>query len=73
MIEKIMAIWSHLLPNKTFDLNANFFDCGGNSILLAYLQWHLEKSFFITLSAIEFFSYPTIAGMAELVALKRST
>jgi methionyl-tRNA formyltransferase/acyl carrier protein len=67
IIEKVLEIWSRLLPKQAFDINDNFFDCGGNSILLAYLQWHIEKAFPIKLSVIDFFSHPTVMNMAQLI------
>lgn len=64
---QIIAIWKRLLPNHTFDLKDNFFDCGGNSILLAALQGHLEKCFSIKFPIIEFFNHSTIAEMTKMV------
>lgn len=70
IIDKVKVIWSLLLGDKSFELDDNFFDLGGDSLLLAYLQWHLEKIFSINISIVEFFSNPTIMEMAELVETK---
>lgn len=68
---EIRKIWAALLPGQCFDLDDNFFDSGGNSVLLASLQQKLECFFEINLSILEFFTHPTISDMANMVKKKK--
>jgi amino acid adenylation domain-containing protein len=64
---QIAEIWKKVLLNSEFNLDDNFFDCGGNSILLVNMQNLLEAHFSIKVPMVEFFKYPTIVDMARRI------
>lgn len=65
--KKLTLIWSKLLASVGFSTKDNFFDCGGNSLLLTYLQWHIEKTFSLNLPLIELFKHPTISSLTQII------
>ena len=66
--QKITAIWRDVLPVNTFGRDENFFDLGGNSLLLASVHNRLEKLVGRELSLIELFRYSSVALQAEYLA-----
>jgi len=67
-VEQIMAdIWSELLGREGIGIHDNFFDVGGNSLLLIRMFSRLEKKFPGQLSVSELFSYTTIAQLSTLL------
>ncbi|MCX7124068.1 MAG: amino acid adenylation domain-containing protein [Gammaproteobacteria bacterium] len=67
VMQKIVEIWHAILPESSFEIEDNFFDCGGNSILLISLQEKLEKTFSIELPIVEFFIHPNVESMTTVV------
>ena len=66
---KIRKIWIELLDLRDDEFNeaSNFFDLGGNSLLLPKLQDSFNKTFSINLQIIDFFRFPTISKLAQHV------
>jgi amino acid adenylation domain-containing protein len=63
--EQIIAeIWQEILQKENIDLNDNFFDIGGHSLLLTQVQEKLESSFQINLTITDLFKYPSISSLA---------
>jgi hypothetical protein len=52
--------------------DANFFDLGGHSLLLAELQVRLQEELAVDVSIVEMFQYPTVAGLAAHLERGRS-
>ena len=67
VVAEIVKIWQSVLSYHNFDITDNFFDCGGNSLLLLDLQAAIEKRFSISLPILEFFKYTTVKDMAKMV------
>ncbi len=65
--KSVLNIWRNLIFNIDFGLEDNFFDCGGNSVLLVRLQQQLEECFNVEISMIDLFSNPSVRKMADLV------
>ncbi|AFZ36200.1 amino acid adenylation domain protein [Stanieria cyanosphaera PCC 7437] len=64
--EQIIAeIWQEILQRENIDVNDNFFDVGGHSLLLAQVQEKLESSFQINLTITDLFKYPSISSLAN--------
>ncbi|GAB4243673.1 MAG: hypothetical protein Kow0049_33330 [Stanieria sp.] len=64
--EQIIAeIWQEILQKENIDVNDNFFDVGGHSLLLAQVQEKLESSFQMNLTITDLFKYPSISSLAN--------
>jgi len=78
-IEKALAeIWKQLLGVTEVGVDDNFFDLGGDSLLLMRLQLLVQEKFHAELAVAEMFEFPTIATLAArlgqgAVALAPST
>ncbi|WP_181427867.1 AMP-binding protein [Pseudomonas mosselii] len=62
----LVQLWADLLGHTGFDIRTNFFEAGGNSLLLLALHDRLpgKESGADTLSVIELFTYTTVEQMA---------
>lgn len=60
----MIRIWRQVLKIEELDLNSNFFDLGGHSLLLARLQTLLKREFNVQLTAAEVFRHPTVRTLA---------
>nr|WP_075883422.1 non-ribosomal peptide synthetase [Candidatus Protochlamydia sp. W-9] len=73
IIEKeLQTIWAVLLNLKTEDIYVedNFFDLGGNSLLLMQLQTRIYKAFSKSVTLDSFFQYPSIKTYASFLQQK---
>jgi acyl carrier protein len=61
----LIGIWSGLLGVTSVDITDNFFDLGGDSLLLMRVQVKIREAFNVNLAAAEMFEYPTISGLAR--------
>ena len=64
---QIAAIWSDLLRVDRIDVNDNFFDLGGHSLLMVRLQTRLREVVGADIGIVELFRYPTVASLAAFV------
>ena len=63
LTERIQAIWCEILGIEQAAINDNFFDLGGDSVLLGRVLVYLRRDLQRDLSFTELFSYPTIASL----------
>jgi D-alanine--poly(phosphoribitol) ligase subunit 1 len=68
----LRGVWSEVLGREQFDASDNFFDLGGTSLLAVEAHALLQQRLNVTLSLVEFFTYPTIAGLAAFLAASPS-
>lgn len=61
----IYDIWSELLQERSLDINATFFELGGNSLLAVKMRSKLEKQFNVSISIVDIFEHTTIGKLAE--------
>lgn len=61
----IAKIWQSVLQLEGVGINDNFFDLGGNSLLLNQSANKLAEIFGVQLSIVELFQYPTISALAQ--------
>lgn len=66
--QRIAAIWSDVLGQKTVGRDDSFFDLGGNSLRATRLLARLAQELAIRLSTHELYENPTVGGMAALAA-----
>lgn len=69
---ELKSIWSDLLEMADIDRDSNFFDIGGNSLTLPRLKKRIASQFQIQVAQVDFFRYPTLAGLAEHISDKLS-
>ncbi|MGA8290422.1 MAG: condensation domain-containing protein [Acidobacteriaceae bacterium] len=61
---EMMRIWRQILKIDEVDVNSNFFDLGGHSLLLTKMQQILKREYGVQLTAAEVFRRPTIGALA---------
>jgi amino acid adenylation domain-containing protein len=65
---RIAALWEELLAAPVVDVNADFFDIGGHSLLAARLIFKVQREFGVAPSLAVFVdSARTVAGLAALI------
>ncbi len=70
-IEKsLYQIWSELFPGKEFEENTDFFDIGGNSLILMKCSFLIEKKLAITCPIHELIKLRTIRDLSEFLKRK---
>ena len=63
--QAIAAVWQEVLGVKTVGIHDNFFDLGGQSLLLAKVWSKLRGQFQREPTMLDLFHYPTIAALAR--------
>ncbi|MGY3621905.1 amino acid adenylation domain-containing protein [Bradyrhizobium sp. USDA 10063] len=67
-VEAVIArIWAEVLKRPQLDVNANFFDRGGNSVTSVQVISRIRETFHIDLQLHRLFEAPTIAELAKAV------
>jgi hypothetical protein len=62
--QKLAAIWSELLGRSDIGVDDNFFDAGGQSLLLMRMHRLIESAFGMDLQIVKLLKYPTIRTLA---------
>lgn len=65
LAKTIAAVWQEVLAVDEVHRKDNFFDLGGNSLLLAEMQGKLEKALEREIPLVELFNHPTVGSLAE--------
>ncbi|MBZ5520986.1 MAG: amino acid adenylation domain-containing protein [Acidobacteriia bacterium] len=65
MEEMIATIWQEVLPGTKPGIHDNFFDLGGQSLLVARVHSRLQKNLNMRLPMVKLFEHPTIASLAQ--------
>jgi amino acid adenylation domain-containing protein len=67
-VEELLAgIWAEVLKVEKVDVNENFFDLGGHSILMMQVLHRAKRELDPTLNMVDLFKYPTINELAGYV------
>lgn len=61
---RVLSMWRQVLRRDSLDGDANFFDLGGDSMLVVELANQIEKALHVTCSAKDLYLYPTAASLA---------
>lgn len=64
LFEKIKLIWKDILGIDSFEIDDDFFNLGGNSLLAVRLEVALERAY-ITIPEFNIFKYNTVRKIAE--------
>jgi acyl-coenzyme A synthetase/AMP-(fatty) acid ligase/acyl carrier protein len=71
-IERLVAIiWQDVLGLEKVGLHDNFFDLGGNSLLLAQVHSKLQEQFEKSIPILEMFGNPTIGALSKYLNAQR--
>lgn len=62
--ERIAEVWRDLLRREHIGRDDNFFQLGGNSLLIIQAHGRLKRMFTAELSVLDLFKYPTLAKLA---------
>jgi natural product biosynthesis luciferase-like monooxygenase protein len=71
--EVIASIWQEVLQISTVGMHDNFFEVGGNSLLLVQIHSKLRAQLNTELPVVELFRYPTINALAQYLNGGQST
>lgn len=63
--KSIATVWQKALKVEKCGIHDNFFDLGGNSLLMIQVHTQLSQIFPGNFSILELFRYPTISSLAE--------
>jgi len=66
--QRLAHIWSELLQRDDVDLEQNFFDLGGHSLLLVRLHARLKREIDPGLTLLDLFRFPAVRSLAEHIA-----
>lgn len=67
MERRVAAIWESLFEIDEIDLDANFFDLGGHSVLMVQAHKRLREVLGRELPIVKMFQYPTIRLLAKFL------
>lgn len=70
---QIARIWQQVLGLETVAIAQNFFELGGNSLLLIRLQNELETQLQRKLTVADLFKYPTISAQARYFSRRKTS
>ncbi len=65
---RLLEIWQEILNNPNVRTTDNFFDVGGDSILIPSLIIRLKKELDITINIVDVFQYPTINTLSAFIS-----
>lgn len=69
--QALVAIWQDVLGITGIGIHDSFFDLGGHSVIAIQVISRLRKTFTLDLGMQALFEHPTVAQLAEVVALAR--
>jgi amino acid adenylation domain-containing protein len=69
---RIATVWHRVLERSEIGIEDNFFDVGGNSLLLAQVHSRLREAFEKPLTLVDMFRLPTIARLAAFLSDRRA-
>ncbi|HEU4322644.1 MAG TPA: type I polyketide synthase, partial [Roseiflexaceae bacterium] len=72
LTRRLAAIWQRVLDLPRVDLDANFFDLGGNSLSGMQLISELKRELNVQLAPVALFEAPSIRALAELLSPKEA-
>ncbi len=67
----LMNIYKEILELDNLDINSNFFDLGGTSLLAPLVVIRLKKDFNIAIKTLNIFEYPTIEALSKFLTDKK--
>jgi acyl carrier protein len=71
--EELARIWIEVLKVDRVGINDNFFDVGGNSLLVVQVQHKLQELTGVPITVVELFMYPTVRSLAAFLDQRQRT
>jgi tyrocidine synthetase-3 len=65
--KRLLSIWKFLLKTEEIDVNDNFFDLGGNSLLATGMTSKIAEEFDIVVNTMAIFEYSSIKKLSEFI------
>lgn len=63
----LVDVWKQVLSIEQIGINDNFFDIGGDSLLLMRVHAEIEKKYPAKVSVIDLFTYTTVVKIADFI------
>lgn len=73
MEKKLMNIWCDLLNKEIISINDNFFEIGGDSILIIKMHLRIKNVLDQNIEVTDIFANPTIYKLAQFISNKKNT
>jgi aryl carrier-like protein len=70
---ELAALWAGVLDRDRVGRDENFFDLGGNSLLLVTAQTAINKALGSDLGVVDLFAHPTVRALARHLAERGAT
>ncbi|HKV09854.1 MAG TPA: phosphopantetheine-binding protein [Thermoanaerobaculia bacterium] len=70
--ERIAAVWREIFGLEQVGVHDNFFDLGGNSLLIVKLHSRLQKALGRDFPLVDLFKHPTVAALARSLGAVRT-
>ncbi|WP_416884784.1 phosphopantetheine-binding protein [Marinospirillum sp.] len=67
---RILSIWQSVLDVKKIARDENFFDAGGNSLLMSKVHREIKRQLGIPINIIELFQCPTVDSLSKNISKK---
>lgn len=64
---RLLSIWKSILGSDNLGVITNFFDAGGDSLLLVQMRSRIQAEFGVNVSTTVLFEYPTIRALAGYI------
>ena len=65
-----LSIWQSVLEVKKIARDENFFDAGGNSLLMSKVHREIKRQLGIPINIIELFQCPTVDSLSKNISKK---
>lgn len=65
--QQILTIWQNTLGFEDIGIEDNFFEIGGDSVLIVKIHQQLNQLYTLQLTVVDLFKYPKIKELAEFV------
>ncbi|MFV8987934.1 amino acid adenylation domain-containing protein [Serratia fonticola] len=69
---EIISVWRKVLNNKNLSAKDNFFDAGGNSLLMSKVHREIKDKFSTPVSIMDLFQYPTVQMLSQRIVEKHA-
>jgi len=69
---QLVEIWSEVLGTKNISLDANFFEIGGHSLLVAKLRSLILEELKVDIKVVDLFKYTTVSSLAEFISISKN-
>ncbi|RLM20980.1 thioester reductase [Brenneria alni] len=63
----IISIWRTVLNNQDVSPLENFFDAGGNSLLMSKVYREIKNKMDVPISIVDLFQYPTVRMLSQRI------